>query len=169
MQSPKPFLTTALFLLSLASPMAGAEEKKPSLPAWSALAKTETYEVLITFLPDNKVEKKTTSQIELNDKDCEQNGNKSLEKEAVNSFITVECSIDGSLLFRRTTLQPIGKLKQELNLPAVGTSRFEILQGSEHYPDILIKVSRLKSVTPSATPGAKLSTPPVLTPGAKPK
>jgi len=166
--SPKPFLTTALFLLSLSPLLAGAEEKKPSIPAWSALAKDETYEVQVTFLPDSKGEKKTTRQITLNDKDCGQNGNKSLEKEEANSFITVECRADGSLLIRRSTLQPIGKLKQELTLTAIGTSRFEVLQGSDYYPDILFKVSRLKSVAPSATPGVKPGTAPITPPSIKP-
>ena len=164
MPSPKPFLTTVLFLLSLSPLLAGAEEKKPSIPAWSALAKDETYEIQVIFLPDSKGEKKATRQITLNDKDCGQNGNKSLEKEEANSFITVECHADGNLLIRRSTLQPIGKLKQELTLTAIGTSRFEVLQGSDYYPDILFKVSRLKSVAPSATPG----TTPITTPGIKP-
>ena len=134
--------------------MAGAAEKKPSLPAWTALAKDETYEIQVVFLPDSKVEKKATRQIVLNNMDCERNGNKSLEKEDANTFITVECSADGNLLIRRSTLQPLGKLKQELNLTSVGTSRFEILQGSDYYPDIMIKVSRIKAETPNTTPGA---------------
>lgn len=167
MPLPKPFLTTTLFLLSIASQAAGAVEPKPSIPAWPTLTKNENYEVLVTFLPDSKVEKKTTRQIELNDKDCERNGNKSLEKEDVNSFITVECRIDGSLIIRRSTLKPIGKLKQELNFPPVGTSRFEILQGSDYYPDILVKVSR-QSVAPSVTSGAKPNSSPGLTPVKKP-
>lgn len=148
--------------------MAGAEEKKPSIPAWSALAKDETYEVQVTFLPDSKGEKKTTRQIILNDKDCGQNGNKSLENEVANSFITVECRADGNLLIRRSTLQPIGKLKQELTLTAIGTSRFEILQGSDYYPDILFKVSRLKGATPSVAPGVKPGTTPSVKPSAIP-
>ena len=152
--------------------MAGAEEKKPSIPAWSALAKDEIYEIQVIFLPDIKGEKKTIRQITLNDKDCEQNGNKSLEKEDANSFITVECRADGNLLIRRSTLQPIGKLKQELILTSIGTSRFEFLQGGDYYPDILFKVSRLKSATPSVTSGVKPSAPssatPSSTPGAKP-
>lgn len=164
MPSPKPSLTTALFLLSLLPVMAGAEEKKPSIPAWSALAKDETYEIQVIFLPDSKEEKKTTRQMALNDKDCGQNGNKSLENEAANSFITVECHADGSLLIRRSTLQPIGKLKQELTLTAVGTSRFDILQGSDYYPDILFKVSRLKSVAPSAAPSVKPGATPIMKP-----
>lgn len=167
MPSPKPFLTSALLLLSLSPLMAGAEEKKPPLPAWAALAKDEAYEILVTFLPDSKGEKKAIRQIELNDKDCERNGNKSLEKEEGNSFITVECRADGNLLIRRSTLQPIGKLKQELTLTAVGTSRFEMLQGSDYYPDILLKVSRLKIVKPVATPAAP-SAKPSVTPGATP-
>lgn len=166
--SPKPFLTTALFLLSLAPLVAGAEEKKPAIPAWSALAKDEIYEIQVIFLPDVKGEKKTTRQLALNDKDCEQNGNKSLEKEGANSFITVECRADGNLLIRRSTLQPIGKLKQELNLPSVGTSRFEFLQGSDYYPDILIKVSRLKNAAPSAASAAKPSAPPDTKPSGTP-
>lgn len=154
MPSPKPFLTTALFLLSLSPLAAGAEEKKPSIPAWSALAKDETYEIQVIFLPDGKGEKRAIRQITLNDKDCGQNGNKPLEKEGANSFITVECRADGNLLIRRSTLRPIGKLKQELTLTAVGTSRFEFLQGSDYYPDILFKVSRLKIIKPSVTSGA---------------
>ena len=165
MPSPKPFLTAILFLVSLVPLIAGAEEKKPSIPPWQTLAKNETYEIQVIFLPDSKVEKKITRQITLNDKDCEQNGNKSLEKEDANSFITVECHADGNLLIRRSTLQPLGKLKQELNFSPVGTSRFEALQGSDYYPDILIKVSRLKTLKPSVTPNA----PPGVTPGAKPK
>ena len=164
MPSPKPFLTATLFLLSLAPLIAGAEEKKPSIPSWHTLAKDETYEIQVIFLPDSKIEKKITHQIALNNKDCEQNGNKSLEKEDANSFITLECHADGNLLIRRSTLQPIGKLKQELNFAPVGTSRSEILQGSDYYPDILIKVSRLKTVKPSVTPNAT----PGVTPGAKP-
>lgn len=148
--------------------MAGAEEKKPSIPAWSALAKDETYEIQVIFLPDSKGGKKTTRQIALNDKDCEQNGNKSLEKEEANSFITVECRADGNLLIRRSTLQPIGKLKQELTLASVGTSRFEFLQGSDYYPDILLKVSRLKIVKPSVTSGTTPSVKPSATPGTTP-
>lgn len=167
MPLPKSFLTTALFLLSITSQAAGAEEPKPSIPAWPTLTKNENYEVLVTFLPDSMIGNKTTRQIELNDKDCEQNGNKSMEKEDVNSFITVECRKDGSLIIRRSTLKPIGKLKQELNFPPVGTSRFEILQGSDYYPDILIKVSR-QSVAPSVTSGAKPNSPPGLTPVKKP-
>lgn len=161
MPSTQSFLTATLFLLSLAPLIAGAEEKKPAIPAWHTLAKDETYEVQVTFLPDSKAARKVTHQIALNNKDCEQNGNKSLEKEDANSFITVECHADGNLLVRRSTLQPLGKLKQELNLTPVGTSRFEILQGSDYYPDILIKVSRLKTEPPSASPA--------VTPGAKPK
>jgi hypothetical protein len=115
----------------------------------------------VTFLPDSKVEKKTSRHLALNDKDCEQNGNKSLEKEEANSFITVECHADGNLLIRRSTLQPLGKLKQELNFSAVGTSRSEVLQGSDYYPDILVKVGRLKTVKPIATPS--------ITPAAKPQ
>lgn len=167
MPSPNVLIAT-LFLFAL-SPLAAAEEKKPAIPAWSALAKDETYEIQVIFLPDIKGEKKTTRQIALSDKDCEQNGNKPLEKEDANSFITVECRVDGSITIRRSTLQPIGKLKQELVLPSVGTSRFEFFQGSDYYPDILIKVSRLKSVTPSVASGAKPSVaPPVTTPGATP-
>lgn len=161
MPSPKSLLTAALFLLSLAHLTAGAEEKKPSIPTWPPLAKDETYEIQVIFLPDSKVEKKTTRQLELNNKDCEQNGNKALEKEDANSFVTVECHADGNLLIRRSTLQPLGKFKQDLNLTAVGTSRFEALQGSDYYPDILLKVSRLKSVKPTATP--------TITPSAKPQ
>ena len=172
MPSPKLFLKTALFLLSLFPLFAGAEEKKPPLPAWSALAIDETYEIQVIFLPDSKGEKKITRQIILNDKDCGQNGNKSLEKEEANSFITVECRADGNLLIRRSTLQPIGKLKQELTLTAVGTSRFEVLQGSDYYPDILFKVSRLKNAAPSVAPGAKPgATPlvkPIIPPGVTP-
>jgi len=164
--SPKPFLITALLLLSQPPLMAGAEEKKPPLPAWAALAKDESYEIQVTFLPDSKGEKKAIRQIELNDKDCERNGNKSLEKEEGNSFITVECRADGNLLIRRSTLQPIGKLKQELTLTAVGTSRFEMLQGSDYYPDILLKVSRLKIVKPVAAPAASVK--PGTIPGAPP-
>jgi hypothetical protein len=159
--STKSFLTVTLLLSSLASLIAGAEEKKPVIPSWHTLAKDETYEVQVAFLPDSKVARKITHQIALNNKDCEQNGNKSLEKEDANSFITVECHADGNLLIRRSTLQPLGKLKQELSLTPVGTSRFEILQGSDYYPDILIRVSRLKTETPSTTPG--------VTPGVKPK
>lgn len=148
--------------------MAVAEEKKPSIPAWSALAKDETYEIQVIFLPDIKGEKKTTRQIVLNDRDCEQNGNKSLEKESANSFITVECRADGNLLVRRSTLQPIGKLKQELPLSSVGTSRFEVLQGSDYYPDLMFKISRIKNtapiLTPDAKPGAAPAVPPVTTP-----
>jgi GTPase SAR1 family protein len=159
--SLKPLLTAALFLLSLTPLIAGAEEKKPSIPSWHTLAKDEIYEIQVIFLPDSKVEQKITRQISLNDKDCEQNGNRSLEKEDANSFITVECHADGNLLIRRSTLQPLGKLKQDLSFSPVGTSRFEVLQGSDYYPDILIKVSRLKTVKPTATPR--------VTPGAKPK
>ncbi len=168
MPSPKLFLTIALFLLSLPPLMAGAEEKKPSIPAWSALAKDETYEIQVIFLPDIKGEKKTTREIALNNKDCEQNGNKSLEKEDANSFITVECRADGDILIRRSTLQPIGKLKQELTLPSVGTSRFEVLQGSDYYPDILFKVSRLKIAKPIVTSGTPPSVKPSATPSATP-
>lgn len=184
MPSPKLVLAATLFLSSLAPLMAEAEEKKPPIPAWSALAKDETYEIQVIFLPDSKGGKKTIRQIALNDKDCERNGNKSLEKEEANSFITVECRADGNLLIRRSTLQPIGKLKQELTLSSVGTSRFEVLQGSDYYPDILFKVSRLKSTTPSLTSDAKPSvasgvkpsvtsvatpsTTPVATPSVKP-
>jgi len=157
--------------------MAGAADVKPSLPSWFALAKDENYEIQVTFLPDSKVEKKTTRQIELDDKDCERNGNKTMEKEDANSFFTVECHADGSLLIRRSTLQPIGKLKQELTLTAIGTSRFEVLQGSDYYPDITIKVSRIKVVkpvvapggaAPGAKPGTAPSTAPVATPGTAP-
>ena len=164
----KSFLTFTLLLSSLLSLAAGAEEKKPSMPAWSALAKDETYEIQVIFLPDIKGEKKTTRQIVLNDKDCEQNGNKSLEKESANSFITVECRADGNLFIRRSTLQPIGKLKQELTLSSVGTSRFEVLQGSDYYPDLLFKISRLKNATPNLTPDAKPGTAPIVPPGATP-
>lgn len=170
--SPKLVLTATLFLSLLAPLMVGAEEKKPPIPTWSALSKDEAYEIQVIFLPDSKGEKKTIRQLTLNDKDCERNGNKSLEREEANSFITVECRADGNLLIRRSTLQPIGKLKQELTLASVGTSRFEVLQGSDYYPDILFKISRLKSSVPNAKPsapsGAKPSATPGLTPGVKP-
>lgn len=164
MPSPKLVLSALIFLSSLASMMAWAAETKPTIPAWAILAEDETYEIQVTFLPDGKGQK-TTRQVALIRKDCEQNGNKSLEKEDANSFITVECHADGNLLIRRSTLQPIGKLKQELNLVSVGTSRLEFLQGSDYYPDIMIKVSRLKIVKSSAPPDKEKK--PAEKPGAK--
>lgn len=168
MPSPKPVLTAALIMLSLSPLMAGAEDKKPPIPAWSTLAKDETYVIQVNFLPETKGERKAIRQITLNDKDCEQNGNKSLEKEDANTFITVECRADGNLLIRRSTLLPIGKLKQELTLASVGTSRFEFLQGSDYYPDLLFKVSRVKTAPPSVTASAKPSAPPSASPGTAP-
>ncbi|MDD5241654.1 MAG: hypothetical protein PHG47_08030 [Sulfuricella sp.] len=178
MPSPKLMLPALIFLSSLVSMMAWAAEKAPPPPAWIIPAENETYEIQITFLPDGGKGQKTTRQITLIRKDCEQNGNKSLEKEDANSFITVECHTDGNLLIRRSTLQPIGKLKQELNLVPVGTSRQEFLQGSDYYPDILFKISRLKIVKPiepkggekkpAEKPSAKPSVSPIPKPGVKP-
>lgn len=177
MPSPKITLP-AIFFLSLLTPMmAWAAEKKPPPPAWILLAEDETYEIQVTFLPDGKG-KKSTRQVALIRKDCVQNGNKSLEKEDANSFVTVECHDDGNLVIRRSTLQPIGKLKQELSLAPVGTTRQEFLQGSEYYPDILLKISRLKIVKPSEPPpeekkpvdkpAEKPADKPAAKPGAKP-
>lgn len=151
MPSLKITLPAILFLSLQASTMAWAAAPPPPPPAWIILAEDETYEIQVTFLPDGKG-KKTSRQVALIRKDCVQNGNKSLEKEDANSFVTVECHDDGNLVIRRTTLQPIGKLKQELSLGPVGTSRQEFLQGSEYYPDILLKISRLKIVKPSEPP-----------------
>jgi hypothetical protein len=176
--SPKLELSILIFLSSLNSMMAWGVEKAPPPPAWIMLAEDETYEIQITFLPDGKGQK-TTRQVALVKKDCEQNGNKSLEKEDSNSFVTVECRTDGNLIIRRSTLQPIGKLKQELNLGPVGTSRQEFLQGSDYYPDILLKVSRVKIVPPHSEekvpaekpgvqPGSGLKANASPKPGAKP-
>lgn len=164
----------AILLLSMLTPMiAWAAEKKPPPPAWIMLAEDETYEIQVTFLPDGKG-KKATRQVALIRKDCVQNGNKSLEKEDANTFVTVECHDDGNLVIRRSTLQPIGKLKQELSLGPVGTTRQEFLQGSEYYPDILLRISRLKIVKPSEPPleekksADKPTDKPAAKPGAKP-
>lgn len=151
MPSSKIALSVLIFLSALATTMAWAAESKPPIPAWTILAEDETYEIQGTFLPDGKGQR-ITLKVALVRKDCERNGNKSMENKDANSFLTVECRNEGNLIIRRSTLQPIGKLKQEINLGPVGTSRQEFLQGSDYYSDILLNISRLKIVKPVEPP-----------------